>query len=97
MKKKRPAPKNDITGIILANQWDDKGNVIGIALHTDQEDIYLVNLNKRIKDITNFIQRTVIVEGKIEERLDGKKIVHVETVKTLENDVQDLLEYPAKP
>jgi len=96
MKKKRPDPKNDITGIILADQWDENGNVIGIALHTDQEDIYLVTLNKRIKDIANFIQRTVTVEGKIEERRDGKKIVHVETVKTIESDRADFEACPPR-
>ena len=89
MKKKRPAPKNDITGIILADQWDEKGNVIGIALHTDQEEIFLLTPSEQIKDIENFIQRTVKVKGKIEERWDGKKIVHVDKVKTFESDRAD--------
>jgi hypothetical protein len=84
MKMKRSASQNDITGIILANQWDENGKVIGIAVHTDQEEIYIVAQNKRIRELENFIQTKVRVEGKIKEELDGKKFVYVETVKTIE-------------
>jgi hypothetical protein len=86
MKKKRPAPQNDITGIILANQWDENGNVIGVSVYTDREEIYIVAQNKRIKELVSRIQTKVRVEGKIKERLDGKKFVYVETVKTIEKE-----------
>ena len=39
--KKRPVRKHDITGIILANQWDENGNVIGVSAYTDQEEVYI--------------------------------------------------------
>jgi hypothetical protein len=86
MKKKRPAPQNDITGIILANQWDENGNVIGVSVYTDREEVYIVAQNKRIQDWANLIQTKVRVEGEIKERLDGKKFVFVERVRTIEND-----------
>ena len=86
MKKKRPTPQNDITGIILANQWDENGNVIGVSVYTDREEIYVVAQNKRIKELVNLIQTKVRVEGKIKERLDGNKLVYVKTVKTMENE-----------
>ena len=47
---KRPAPQNDITGIILANQWDENGNVIGVSVYTDLEEIYIVAQTKQIKE-----------------------------------------------
>jgi hypothetical protein len=50
MKMKRPAPQNDITGIILANQWDEDGNVIGVSVYTDLEEIYIVAQTKQIKE-----------------------------------------------
>ncbi len=96
MKKIKPAPQNDITGIILANQWDENGNVIGISIYTDREEIYVVAQNKRIKELANLIQAKVRVKGKIKERLDGKKFVYVETVRTIENDFEDLKEHPLK-
>ena len=86
MKKKRPAPQNDITGIILANQWDENGNVIGVSFYTDREEIYIVAQNKRIKELVSLIQTKVRVEGKIKEGSDGKKLVYVKTVKTMENE-----------
>jgi hypothetical protein len=89
MKKKRPVKQNDITGIILANQWDENGNVIGVSVYTDCEEIYIVAQTKEIKELTNLIQTKVRVEGKIEERLNGKKFVYIETVVTLENDMTD--------
>jgi len=93
---KRPAPQNDITGIILANQWDENGNVIGISVYTNQEEIYIVAPTKQIKELVDLIQTKVRVEGKIKERLNGKKIVYVERVRTLENDFEDLKELSSK-
>ena len=86
MKKKRPAPQNDITGIILANQWDENGNVIGVSVYTDREEIYIVAQTKQIKELVNLIQTKVRVEGKIKKGLDGDKLFYVKTVKTMKNE-----------
>ncbi|MGD8263224.1 MAG: hypothetical protein PVG08_13290 [Desulfobacterales bacterium] len=94
--KRRPAPQNAITGIILPNQWDENGNVIGVSVYTDREEIYIVAKNKRIKELVGLIRTKVRVEGKIKERLDGKKIVYLESVLTIENDFEDLKEYLSK-
>ena len=84
MKKKRPAPQNDITGIMLANRWDANGNVIGVSVYTDREEVYIVAHKKGIQDWAKFIQTKVRVAGEIKERLDGKKFVYVERVGTIE-------------
>ena len=86
MKKRRPAPQNDITGIILANQWDENGNVIGVSVYTDREEIYIVAQDERMKELLNLIQTRIRVEGIIKEGLDGHKLVYVKTVKTIENE-----------
>ena len=93
MEKKRPASQKDITGIILANQWDENGNVIGISVYTDREEIYIVAQTKQITELVNLIQTKVRVEGKVKERLNGKKYVYVEAVRALENDFEDLTEF----
>ena len=90
MKMKRPAQQNNITGIILANQWDENGNIIGVSLYTDREEIYIAAQNKRIKELVNLIQTKVRVEGKLKVGSDGHKLVYVETVRTIENDLEDL-------
>ena len=86
MKKKRPAQQDFITGIILADQWDKNGKVIGVSVYTDQEEIYNVAQNKRIEELVGLIQTIVRVEGKIREGSGGKKLVWVKTVKTMENE-----------
>ena len=84
MKKQRPDPHNDLTGIILANQWDEIGNVIGVSLYTDREEIYIIAPNKRIEELLNLIQTKVRVEGEIKEGPEGKKALYVKTVNTIE-------------
>jgi hypothetical protein len=86
MNNKRPPLAKGITGIILANQWDENGNIIGVSLYTDREEIYIVSQNKRINDLIGLVQAKVRVEGRIEEGADGLKSVYVETLKTLKND-----------
>ena len=86
MKKKKPAPQKGITGIVLANQWDENGNVIGISVYTDREDVYKVAPNKLVKELTKFIQRKVRVEGQVKERSNGQKSVYIETVRTIEKE-----------
>ena len=81
MKKKRPASQYDITGIILANKWDENGNVTGVSVYTDREEIYIVAQNKQIKELVNLLQTKVRVAGKIKEGLDGNNVFYVKTVK----------------
>ena len=84
MKKRRPAPQNDISGIILANQWDENGNVIGVSVYTDREEIYTVAPNEQLKALLNLIHARIRVEGIVKEGSDGQKLVYVKTVKTPE-------------
>ena len=78
--------KMDITGIILANQWDENGNVIGVSIYTDREEIFIVAQNKRIKELVDRIQTKVRVKGRIEEGADGLKAIYVELLETLKKD-----------
>ncbi len=84
MKKNRSASQSEITGIILANKWDENGTVIGVSVYTDQEEIYIVAQNKLIKELVSLLQTKVRVEGKIKEGLDGNNLFYVKTVKTEE-------------
>ena len=67
----------DITGIILANQWDENGNVIGVSVYTDQEEIYIVAHNRMESELINHIHKKVGIQGKIMERLDGRNLIYV--------------------
>jgi hypothetical protein len=86
MKKERPILPKGITGIVLANKWDENGNIIGVSLYTDREEIYIIAQNKRIKELVSLVQTRVRVEGRLEEGADGLKSIYVETLKTVEKD-----------
>ena len=86
MKKERPILPKGITGIILANQWDENGNIIGVSLYTDREEIYSVSQNKRIKELISLVQAKVRVKGRIEEGADGLKSICVETLEMVKKE-----------
>ena len=88
MKKNRSASQNNIAGIILANKWDENGNVIGVSVYTDQEEIYIVAQNRLIKELLSLIQTKVRMEGKIEQGPEGN-IFYVKSFKTMQYEPEN--------
>ncbi|MGD2013183.1 MAG: hypothetical protein PVH85_14210 [Desulfobacterales bacterium] len=77
MGKKRAVSRNDIEGLIIPNKWDESGKVIEITIHTDKEEVYLVARNRMESELLNQLHVKVRIEGKIMQRLDGNKLIHV--------------------
>ena len=77
MGKKKTVRKNGIEGLVIPNKWDENGKIIGIAIHTDKEEIYIVAHNRMESELLNQLHIKVRIEGKIMERLDGNKLIHV--------------------
>lgn len=77
MGKKKAVSKNGMVGLVIPNKWDENGKIIGIAIHTDKEEIFIVARNRMEGDLLNQLHIKVRVEGKIMERLDGNKLIHV--------------------
>jgi hypothetical protein len=75
--KKRAVSRNDIEGLIIPNKWDESGKVIEITIHTDKEEVYLVARNRMESELLNQLHVKVRIEGKIMQRLDGNKLIHV--------------------
>jgi hypothetical protein len=86
MKKRKSVPQSGITGIILANQWNEIGSITGVSLYTNQEEIYVIAHNKKISKLISLVQTKVRVEGKLEQDADGNKIVYVEKIQALKKD-----------
>ena len=53
-----------VEGLIIPNKWDDKGKIIGIAIHTDKEEIYLVAHNRIEGELLNNLHIKVEMQGK---------------------------------
>jgi hypothetical protein len=79
--KKKAISKNGVEGLIIPNKWDENGNTIGIAIHTNKEEVYLIAHNRIESELLSHIHLKVRVKGKIMERLDGNKLIHVSSFK----------------
>ena len=73
-----PVEKNTvrIRGIITPADWDERGNVIGLAISTFDEKEYLVENNRKGEGLYSFIRKEVEVSGVLKE-MDGKKRIEI--------------------
>jgi hypothetical protein len=84
MKSKRTI-KQTVTGIIIPQRWDSKGNVTGVSIQAFDENEYIVNAYKRGKELFDFINEKVRVTGELQERLDGKVLIKVNQFEVLKS------------
>ena len=83
MGKKKTISRNGIEGLIIPNKWDENGNITGIAIHTDKEEVYVVAHNRMESELSNQLHVKVRIEGKIMQRLDGNKLIHVKNFRPI--------------
>ena len=81
--------KPKIRGIIIPERWDDNGNAIRVAIHTDDEKAYLVEQGRKAKELVNLIHKRVVATGKIRERLDGKILITVKDYIVIEEQFEN--------
>jgi hypothetical protein len=79
----------DISGIIMPHNWDENGMVIQIAIYTNNEEVYLIEHNRKEKELFNYINKRVAVKGKILKRNIGNQCIVVKNYLVLEEDVDD--------
>jgi hypothetical protein len=75
--KTRKTAERKIRGIIIPVEWDDDGNVISTTIHTDNEEEYLIDQNKKGEELLAFIHHKVEVTGKLREGAYGNAIINV--------------------
>jgi hypothetical protein len=83
--KKKAISRNGIEGLVIPNRWTENGEIIGIAIHTDKEEIYIVAHNRMEEELLKQLHIKVRIEGKIMERLDGSKLVQVRSFQPILN------------
>ena len=76
---------NKISGIVVPAKWDDAGNVTGTAIHSFDENEYIIENDSTGAILKELIHKSVVVSGKIRERLDGQMLVRVLSVKSIQN------------
>lgn len=89
MGKKKAISRNYIEGLVIPDKWDQNGKIVWIAIHTDKEEIYLVAHNRMEGELLNQLHKKVGIEGKIMERLDGSKLIHVRSFQPILNKTDE--------
>ena len=69
--------KAQIKGIIIPAKWNNNGEITGVTVQTNDEKIYIVEPNKKGKELLNYIRKEAAVQGKIRKRLDGHLHINV--------------------
>ena len=61
-----------IRGLVTPYEWDEKGNVIAIAISTFDEEEYLIDKDKQSNQLLSLMRQAVEVSGFVKEE-NGKK------------------------
>ncbi len=75
--------KPQISGIVIAAKWNDKGDVTGITIQTHDEKVYLVEPDRIGYELLKFVRKTVTVCGKIREQEIGPALLRVQSYEIL--------------
>lgn len=85
--KKKKGRERSIIGIVVPEDWDERGNVIRVAIKTLDYQEYVVEHNQMGKELLAFVDNKVRVGGTVRERLDGDIIISVKSYEPArEND-----------
>jgi hypothetical protein len=66
----------NVKGIIIPVNWDKKGNVVSVAIATDDENEYLVEDQSLAAKLKGQLRQVVEVSGVV-KRIDGKKVIKI--------------------
>ena len=89
MGKRKAISRNGVEGLIIPNKWDKNGNIIGIAIHTDKEEVYVVAHNRMEVELLNQLHIKVRIKGKTMQRLDGNKLIHVKNFQRILDETDE--------
>jgi len=65
-----------VRGLIIPVDWDQEGNVVGLALSSYDEREYRIEMQDKGIELFKFVRKEVEVTGSIDEK-EGKKIFNV--------------------
>ena len=66
----------NVKGILIPVNWDQKGNVVSVAIATDDENEYLVEDQAMAKKLKRLLRQVVHVSGVVKTE-HGKNIIKI--------------------
>jgi len=74
---KKPRSKTTVVkGVVIPTDWDEHGNVVALAISSNDEKEYIVDNKGKGKELLGLIRKEVEVRGVITEE-DQRKIIRV--------------------
>lgn len=67
---------NVIRGVVIPIDWDERGNVVSIAISSHDETEYLVDKGGKGQELLAHVRKEVEVSGDIREE-ENKKVIKV--------------------
>jgi len=80
--------KTTIRGIVIPAAWNEKGDVISVAIATYHEEKYLVADNIIGRNLMFLLKKKVVVDGVIKDK-GSVKIIYAKTIRLDEHGTQD--------
>lgn len=78
-----------IQGRVFPAKWDENRNVLRVVIDTDDQDEYLVDHNKKGKELLSLLRHKVEVTGTVREDEDGDVIINVREYTILEGGAEE--------
>jgi len=75
-----------VEGIILPASWDNKGNVVDLAIATRDEEEYLITDKDQVARLKPLLRQEVEIKGILRTQ-EGKRIIRVKKFSKLKNQV----------
>jgi len=73
-----------LEGIIIPASWDNKGNVIDLAIATRDEEEYLITDKDQVAQLKPLLRQEVEITGILRTQ-EGKRIIRVKRFSKLKN------------
>ena len=73
-----------VSGLITPMDWDDRGNITGVAISTSSEEEYRIQLDRQGEELLCFVRERVKASGFVKLDTRGRKVMMIDTYQILE-------------
>lgn len=67
-----------IKGIVIPAGWDPNGNIISLAIATDDEQEYIIDTHQKTAKLISLLRQEVVVTGTI-RKTEKNKIIRIKS------------------
>jgi hypothetical protein len=68
-----------IKGIVIPAGWDPNGNIISLAIATDDEQEYIIDTHQKTTNLISLLRQEVVVTGTI-RKTEKNKIIRIKSL-----------------